>query len=132
MSRLRSTRAAVICTLLALAAACSDSSAPVDPSTIELRPPPTGAAFPGANGQASFENEGGERELEIQVQDVPAGTALVFFLDNAQIATQTADVNGGARINLNSDAGATVPTSVAGKVVSVRTAAGVIVVTGTF
>jgi hypothetical protein len=117
--------------VLALAA-CSDSSGPANPRTIELRPPTTGAAFAGANGTASFENEGGERELEIQIEDVPPGTALVFFFDNAQIATQTADVNGSARINLNSDAGATVPTSVAGKVVSVRTAAGVVVVTGTF
>ena len=133
-------------TLVTTAADCSD---PMSPSVeagatgtttttvtgapiIALRPPLTGAAFARANGKAEFENQGGERELEIEVEDVAAGTALIFYLGTVELARATADAFGNARINLNSDRGANVPASVAGQVVSVTTASGAMVVLGSF
>ena len=56
---------AVAMSLAFTAAACSDTDAPVSTRTVELRPPTTAAAFPGALGQATWESEGGERELEM-------------------------------------------------------------------
>ena len=126
---------------LALAFTAADCSDPMSPKTTEttvtapfivLRAPATNPVFARANGEAKFENEGGERELEIEVEDVPAGTALVFYLGDTELARATADSFGNARINLNSDRGAVVPASVAGKTVSVETPAGEIVVSGTF
>jgi hypothetical protein len=126
---------------LALALTAADCSDPMAPATvgttvtapfIVLRAPATNPAFARANGEAKFENEGGERELEIEVEDVPAGTALVFYLGDTELARTTADSFGNARINLNSDRGAVVPATVAGKTVTVKTPAGEIVVSGTF
>ena len=117
--------------------AAADCSSPVAPGesaapTVSLSAPSSNAAFAGAKGEAKFENEGGERELEIEVENVPVGTELVFYIGDAEVARATADSVGHARINLNSDRGATVPASVAGKSITVKTPAGVVVVTGSF
>ena len=137
---LRAFRTAVTLSVLAFvttAASCSDPASPPDVSAavgpiIALRPPTTDGAFSRANGEAKFENEGGERELEIEVEDVPPGTALVFYVGDVEVARATADSFGNARINLNSDRGGIVPASVAGKTVMVRTPDGVVVVSGSF
>ena len=134
--------------LISTAAACRNPAEPTSSTTtttttttgtasttapfILLRPPTTNAAFARANGEAKFENQGGERELEIEVEDIPAGTQLVFYLGDTEIARATANSFGNARINLNSDRGATVPSSVAGKTVVVKTPAGAVVVSGSF
>ena len=136
---LRAVRATVALAVLGFvttAAACSDPTAPQTSNAagpiVALRPPTTDAAFSRANGEAKFENEGGERELEIEVEDIPAGTALVFYVGDVEVARATADSLGNARINLNSDRGGVVPASVAGKTVTVKTPAGVVVVAGSF
>jgi hypothetical protein len=136
-SFLRFARPIATLVALALATTAADCSDPTSPDNtpgpiVTLSAPAANAAFPGANGEAKFENEGGERELEIEVEDVPAGTELVFYLGTVEIARATADSFGNARINLNSDRGAVVPASVAGQTVTVKTSAGVVVVTGSF
>jgi hypothetical protein len=93
---------------------------------------PTGAPFGNAKGKAKYSNRGGERELEIEAENIPAGTAVSFVLDGAVIGTGTANTLREVELNLNSDLGATVPSSVAGKTVSVRTAAGAVIVSGSF
>ena len=93
---------------------------------------PAGAPFASAKGKAKYSNRGGERELQIEAENIPAGTAVEFVLDGAVIGTGTATALREVRLNLNSDLGATVPTSVTGKGVSVRTAAGAVIVSGSF
>ena len=132
----RTTATLAVLAFVTTAAACSDPTGPGTSAApgpiIALRPPTTDAAFSRANGEAKFENQGGERELEIEVEDIPAGTALVFYVGDVEVARATADSFGNARINLNSDRGGVVPASVAGKTVTVKTPEGVVVVTGSF
>lgn len=93
---------------------------------------PSGAPFSNAKGKAKYSNRGGERELEIEAENIPAGTSVSFVLDGAVIGTGTANALREVELNLNSDRGASVPMSVAGKSVSVRTTAGAVIVSGTF
>jgi hypothetical protein len=93
---------------------------------------PAGAPFGTAKGKAKYSNRGGERELEIEAENIPAGTAVEFLLDGAVIGTGTVTSLREVELNLNSDRGATVPASVTGKSVSVRTAAGAVIVSGSF
>jgi hypothetical protein len=88
---------------------------------------PAGAVFRGANGKAKFDARPGERELQIEVEDIPAGTAVVFRVDGAAIGSGVADTFGNARLELNSERGDTVPLTMAGRMVSVTTAAGIVV-----
>lgn len=93
---------------------------------------PAGSVLPRANGKAKFSSKPGERELQIEVEDMPVGTAVVFMLGSTQLGTATANAFGEARLNLNSTQGQNVPTSVAGQSVTVTTAAGGLIVTGSF
>ena len=88
--------------------------------------------FRNANGKAKFKSEGGERELEVEVEDVRAGLELLFLLDDIRLGTRTTDAFGRANLELNSDRGATVPSTVAGRKVTIKTAAGATVVSGSF
>lgn len=93
---------------------------------------PANAAFRSAKGKAKFATKANERELQIEVENVPAGTTLNFSLGGVSLGSAQADAFGKARINRNSKLGDTVPMSVAGMAVSVTTAAGAVVVTGSF
>jgi|CXWL01.1.fsa_nt_gi hypothetical protein len=133
---------------LALLGACSDVT-PVGPSetvapalakgnsavitslSISLTAP-ANAAFRRAKGKAKYVAKTGERELQIEVENVPAGTALVFSVGATQIGTATATSFGNGRLNLNSRTGATVPVIAVGMTISVTTAANAPVVSGTF
>jgi hypothetical protein len=101
-------------------------------SVITLRAPQN-AAFPAANGKASWKSKPARRELEIEVEDLRPGRRIDFFLDGARVgARQTVNGLGEARIELSTQLGQPVPVSVAGKRVEARTATGVLVVSGTF
>ncbi len=148
---LLSIRAVVSIAAVAALAACSDSSpvAVTDPSaslargsggggaatatkqTITLSPS-AGALFASAKGKAKFAAKPGERELQIEVENVPAGTSLIFTVGGVNVGTATADALRQARINLNSTLGNAVPLSVTGASVIVTTAAGGAVVSGSF
>jgi hypothetical protein len=112
--------------------------------------------FPGAMGRAKFEagegeNEGGddapaasdgsgdsdgsgEAELEIQVQGISslAGTKVTFLLGGVSLGTATVTSDGEARLKLEAEDGATVPASVTGMKVEVKSATAVLIVSGTF
>ena len=93
---------------------------------------PATPAFAGAEGKAKFENKSGERQLEIEVQDISAGTALTFSVGGVQLGTATSNALGNARLDLNSKRNAGVPISVTGLSVVVRAAGGAVVVAGSF
>lgn len=93
---------------------------------------PSGSVLPRANGKAKFSSKPGERELQIEVEDLPVGTSVVFRLGGAQIGTAVATALGEARLSLNSTLGQNVPMSVAGQAVTVSTASGGLIVTGSF
>ena len=95
---------------------------------------PSGGAYPSAKGKASWDtrNSNTKRELELEVEHLPAGLAVEFFMDGAKLGGATTDSLGKARIEFSTELGQTVPTTVAGAKVEVRTAAGAVIVSGSF
>jgi len=113
-----------------------DASAPVLSSgsstavLIQLR---GSAAFPAAHGKAKFDNRGARRELEIEAEDIRRlnGATVSFFLAGVKIG-QARVTLGATSLQLSTQRGQAVPTSVAGKRVQIRTAGGVVIVSGSF
>ena len=101
-------------------------------STIIVLTRASTSPFARATGKAKFLAKPNERELEIEVEDVPAGTVLAISLGGKQIGTATANSFGNAELELSSERGATVPASVTGLKVVVKTTGGVVVVSGSF
>jgi FtsP/CotA-like multicopper oxidase with cupredoxin domain len=96
--------------------------------------PPANGEFPAANGKAKFKSIGGERELQVEVQDIAVlnGKSVDLYVNGNSTKVASATVAlAAARFNLNSDEGDTVPTTVAGKTVVVKIGQTVIV-RGTF
>lgn len=91
---------------------------------------PAGSIFANAKGKAKFRDRGGEQQLEIEVENIPAGTVIDFAVGGAAIGSATADALGNASLRLNSDEGDTVP-AVAGQSVD-ATSGGSPVVSGSF
>src|SRR5581483_7380315 len=87
----------------------------------------------GAHGNARFESRGTEMELKVEVEHVPAGTAVSVFVGSTQIG-MTAMTGAGreVEIELESKNGDTVPAITAGTVIMVKTAAGQVLASGTF
>jgi hypothetical protein len=83
-------------------------------------------AFPAAKGSAKFKATAGERELQVEVEHVRrlAGKRVVFIVGGKKVATK--------EINRNSERGQFVPAVGAGTSVRVKTAAGVLIVKGSF
>jgi len=135
-----------------LLAACGQSDLPtgVDPSTsnaagsinlataavktvILLTPPAVNAPFRAAKGKAVFRVAGAQRQLEIGVEHVRPGTEVDFFVGGAPVGTrQIVDTLRAARISLSTRLGDAVPASVTGLLVEIRTAAGRLIVSGSF
>jgi hypothetical protein len=97
-----------------------------------LTPPAADTAFPGAKGKAQLDSRPGETELEIEVEHIPAGTVVNFFVGGTMVGTATADAFGEAEIELNTKKGDVIPATPAGTTVSAQTAAGHMIVSGTF
>lgn len=93
---------------------------------------PANAVFRSAKGKAKFAASTNERELQIEVENVPAGTVLNVAIGGVSLGSATADAFGKARISRNSKLGDAVPLSVAGQSVTVTTSAGAVVVSGSF
>lgn len=93
---------------------------------------PAGAPFASAKGKARYSAKTGERELQIETENIPAGTAVAFLYNGTAIGTGTANALRQVRLNLNSTLGQTVPMVGAGGQVRVVTAAGAIIVAGAF
>ncbi|MBK6307975.1 MAG: hypothetical protein IPF47_20490 [Gemmatimonadetes bacterium] len=89
--------------------------------------------YANAKGKAKWSSKPSERELQIEIENVAAGTSVNFFVGGAKVgATQVTNTLRQASINLNSTLGQSVPMSVTGQVVEVKTAAGVLVASGKF
>ncbi len=90
---------------------------------------PAGAPYRAAKGKAKFDSRT-PRELQVEAENIPAGTTVVFRLGGTQIGTGTASALGAVRLDL---VGAVAPTSVAGKSVTVNRASdGAVIVSGSF
>ncbi|HEX4932361.1 MAG TPA: hypothetical protein VFV33_04225 [Gemmatimonadaceae bacterium] len=145
--------ALLVITTATLAACSTEATAPVTPQSVTASSSDNGvssasssasrvrveialkgsAAYPNAKGKARFSSKPGERELQVEVENVATGTSLNFYVGGAQVGTtQVADALRQARINLNTTLGQSVPTGVAGQSVEVKTTAGVLVASGSF
>lgn len=90
--------------------------------------------FAGAKGTAKYKNEGGERELQVEVENVRAlkGQTLGVFVSGTRVGGARVNSLGEGRLELNSDRGQRVPTVPKGTRVQVKTSAGRAVVAGSF
>jgi hypothetical protein len=93
---------------------------------------PAGAPFANAKGKARFSTKAGERELQIEAENIPAGTVVTIKVGGSVVGTATATALRAVRLNLNSALGQAVPASVAGSAVVLTTAAGAVIVSGSF
>jgi hypothetical protein len=91
-------------------------------------------AFPAAKGSATFKAKPGERELEVEVEHIRrlAGKRVAFFLAGKRLGTARVSAFGEARIERNTERGQFVPAVSAGTGVRARTAAGILIVKGSF
>ena len=149
----RHTATALLLIASASLAACSnDATAPVSPQVVSSSSSDNGvssassssrvrveialkgsAAYANAKGKARFTAKSSERELQIEIENVAAGTSVNFFVGGVQVGTtQVTNALRQASINLNTTLGQSVPTSVTGKTVEVKTAAGALVASGSF
>ena len=88
-------------------------------------------AFPGAQGSASFKTKAGERELEAELEHVRrlAGKRVTFYVAGKKLGSARVGALGAAHFARRNSA---VPAVAAGTVVSVKTAAGALIVRGSF
>jgi hypothetical protein len=91
-------------------------------------------AFPAVNGEAKWTAKGGERELEIQLEDAKAlkGKRLTVRIGSTTVGHMTVSALGRARLVRATEAGQRVPASVSGKAVRISTAGGALVASGRF
>jgi len=123
-----------IITLLAAAALALAVSVPAvlakggDGTRIVLKP---AKAFPTAKGSATFKAKAGERQLEVEVEHLRrlAGKRVTFVVGGTKLGTARIGALGAAQIERRNSA---VPAVRAGTAVSVKTAAGVLIVKGSF
>jgi opacity protein-like surface antigen len=87
-------------------------------------------SFPGATGKAKFQNQG-QRELEVEVEHVRwlAGKRVNFFVNSTKVGSARVNGLGAAQVNRR---GASFPTINAGTRITVKTAAGKLIVSGRF
>jgi hypothetical protein len=97
---------------------------------------PLGAStsYPSAKGKATYKVDGGEREFQVEVENIKklAGKSLRVSVNSANVGAMQVNALGEARLNLNTDNGQQVPMIAPGARVQVKTAGGVLVVSGTF
>ena len=123
-----------ITTLLAAAALALAVSVPAvlakggDGTRIVLK---AARAFPAAKGSATFKAKPGERQLEVEVEHLRrlAGKRVAFFVGGTKLGTARIGALGAGQIERRNSA---VPAVRAGTAVNVKTAAGVLIVKGSF
>jgi hypothetical protein len=90
-------------------------------------------AFPAAKGAAKFRAREGERELQVEVEHIRRlAQAVVFYVGGQRRGTAKVNGLGEARFARNTELGQAVPAVTAGTKVRVRTAAGLLIVFGSF
>ena len=102
-----------------------------DATIIQLR---GSAQYPNANGKAKYKAQGGEREFQVELEDARAlrGKVLTVYANGAKVGTFRVNNLGNGRLERNTDLGQTVPMISAGSQIQIKTAAGVLVVSGSF
>lgn len=92
------------------------------------------AAFPKATGQAQFQSQPGQRELQIEAEHLAslAGKQVLFYANGSKFGSATVTSHGIAQIDRNTELGQTVPTINHGSTIAVRTASGALILRGTF
>ena len=92
------------------------------------------AAFPRATGQAQYQSQPGQRELQIEAEHLGtlAGRRVVFYAKGSKLGSAVVTSRGIAQIDRNTELGQRVPKIVHGSRVSVRTAVGAVILRGTF
>jgi hypothetical protein len=120
--------ASLVFTSLALAPAAQAKSTDI---RISLK---GSAQFPNAKGTAKYRDRGGEREFQVEVENVKvlAGKTLNVFVNGTKVGSLKVSTLGAGSLNLNSTRGNNVPAIRAGSKVQVKTSAGVLVVSGQF
>lgn len=93
---------------------------------------PAGAPYASAKGKAKFDTRSDRREFEIEVENIPAGTVVDFYLGDVKLGSGTADAFRQASLELNTQLGHSVPTAVSGQVAQARLADGTVLVSGSF
>ena len=98
---------------------------------IALKP---SVAFPTATGNAQFQTEPGQRELQIEVEHLAklAGQQVTFYANGAKFGVGKVSPLGKAQIDRNTELGQSVPLIVHGSTVAARTSTGVLIASGTF
>lgn len=93
-----------------------------------------GSSFPTAKGKAVYKADGGEREFQVEVENVKslAGKSLNVYVNGAKVGSAKVNSLGEARLNLNTKNGNAVPQVAAGTTVRVTTSGGTLVVSGKF
>jgi len=91
-------------------------------------------AFPGVNGKAKWKSKEGERELEVQIEDAKqlAGKRLTVRIGGKVVVHMRVNALGRARLAKRTQAGQSVPASIAGKAVKIKTSGGRLVASGRF
>ena len=91
-------------------------------------------AFPGVNGEAKWKSKEGERELEVQIEDAKklAGKQLTVRIGGKVVGHMKVSALGRARLVKSTQAGQSVPASIAGKAVKIKTSGGTLVASGRF
>lgn len=131
----RLSRALVALTLVAALAAALTPAAQAQGGGTRITARLTGTnAFPAVSGKATFSREGGQRELEVEVEHARAlrGTRLTLFVAGRKIGTMVVGRLGNARLDRSTQRGQAVPKITVGTRLSVHTAAGTTVAKGRF
>jgi tRNA threonylcarbamoyladenosine modification (KEOPS) complex Pcc1 subunit len=92
------------------------------------------ATYPAVNGTAKWKAKDGQRELEVQIEDAMKlkGKRLAVRIDGRVVGYMRVNSLGRARLVRRTEAGQSVPKTILGKPVRVRTAGGVLVASGRF
>jgi hypothetical protein len=91
-------------------------------------------SFPAAKGAAKFKATSEERELQVEVEHIRrlAGKRVTFVVAGKKLGTVRVNRFGAAEIERNSQRGQFVPAVRPGTAVKVKTAAGALIVRGSF
>jgi hypothetical protein len=92
-------------------------------------------AYAGVKAKAKYKNRNGERELQVEAENLRVGTVVSVCVSGIRAGDATANALGNARLNLNSNAGQTVPNVTGGTAIAVRaggSCAGALIASGSF
>lgn len=98
---------------------------------IPLKP---SSSYSTATGSAQYQAQTGQRDLQVEADHLKtlAGSRVSFYANGAKFGTGLVSSVGIAQIDRNTELGQKVPVITHGSTIAVRTAAGTLIVRGTF